>query len=406
MPKIGILKEGKVPVDRRVPMTPDQAKQIQEQYPDVQIVCMRSDIRCFVDDDYAKAGIELVDSVEDCDILFGVKEVPIEQLMDSKTYFFFSHTIKKQAYNRDLLRAVLKKNITLIDYETLTNTANQRIIAFGRYAGLVGAYNALWTFGKRYNLFDIRRAHECFDWDDLKTEFKQIKLPNIKIVITGGGRVAKGAMEVLNGIGIKRVSAYKFIHQEYSEPVYCQLNNRDYHQHSDGRAFSRAEFFANPQDFESTFMDFATSADVLIACAYWHPKAPVLFTREHMTQRDFSIKVIADVTCDIQGSIPSTVQPATISDPIYDYDPTQGKIAPPLSDEGNITVMAVDNLPCELPRNASEDFGYELVNNVIPHLIGEDREQVIARATLAKDGVLTPKYAYLQDYVDGQTTEG
>ncbi|PIB37579.1 alanine dehydrogenase [Reichenbachiella sp. 5M10] len=403
MPKIGILKEGKIPVDRRVAITPEQALRIQTKYPDVEIVCQHSDIRCFSDEDYAQQGIPLTTDIQDCDILVGVKEVPIGQLLDHKTYFFFSHTIKKQAYNRDLLRAVLDKNIRLIDYETLTNSQGQRIIAFGRYAGIVGAYNALWTYGRRYNLYHIRRAHACFDLEDLKTEFPKIKLPAVKIVITGGGRVAKGAMEIMHGLGIRRVSPDKFVHRDYTEPVYTQLNNRDYNKATDGRAFNRQEFFDSPDHFEPDFSAYAQHADLLIACAYWNPKAPVLFTREAMAGRDFSIKVIADVTCDIQGSIPSTLRPSTIADPVYDFDPTQGTEAPAFSDEGNITVMAVDNLPCELPRDASQDFGHELLHNVLPHLIGEDQEQIIERATIAQNGQLMPRYSYLQDYVDGLT---
>ncbi|MCV9387861.1 NAD(P)-dependent oxidoreductase [Reichenbachiella ulvae] len=406
MPKIGILKEGKIPIDRRVPITPTQAKQIQGSYPDVEIVCHKSDIRCFDDSDYTREGIHLTENVEDCDILVGVKEVPIDQLIPNKTYFFFSHTIKKQAYNRDLLLAILEKKITLIDYETLTNTEGQRIIAFGRYAGLVGAYNALWTYGKRYRLYDIRRAHECFDLEDLKTEFTKIKLPKVKIAITGGGRVAKGAMEIMHGLGIRRVSPAQFVSQVYDEPVFCQLNNRDYNRHKEGKTFNRAEFFNFPENFESDFHGYAQHADILIACAYWHPDAPVLFTREQMAHRDFNIKVIADVTCDIEGSIPSTLRPSTIDDPIYDYDPTQGISAPPLSDEGNVTVLAVDNLPCELPRNASEDFGHELVTNVLPCLLREDKGEVIARAKMTENGKLTQRFSYLQNYVDGVPEEG
>lgn len=403
MPKIGILKEGKIPIDRRVPLTPAQAQEIKAQYPDVEIYCRKSDIRCFDDQDYTDANIALKDSVDDCDILLGVKEVPMDELVANRTYFFFSHTIKKQAYNRELLRTILDKKITLIDYETLTNTEGQRIIAFGRYAGLVGAYNALWTYGQRYRLFDIRRAHQCFDLEDLKTEFPKIKLPKVKIAITGGGRVAKGAMEIMHGLGIRRVSPAQFVEKNYSEPVFCQLNNRDYNRHKEGKAFDRGEFFNFPENFESDFHEYSQNADILIACAYWHPDAPRLFTCEQMAQRDFNIKVIADVTCDIEGSIPSTLRPSTIDDPLYDYDPTRGISLPPLSDEGNITVMAVDNLPCELPRNASEDFGHELVQNVLPCLLREDKGDVISRATIAKDGALTEKFSYLQDYVDGVT---
>lgn len=400
MPKIGILKEGKVPVDKRVAITPQQAGFIKHNFSDVELVCQKSDIRCFSDEDYTSEGIELVDHVDDCDIIFGVKEVPLGQLIPDKTYFFFSHTIKKQDYNRALLNEVLDKNIRLIDYETLTDANSQRIIAFGRYAGIVGAYNGIWSFGKRYNLFKIRRANECFDLDDMKSEYEKITLPAMKIAITGGGRVAKGAMEVLLGLGVQKVTPERFVKEDFSKPVFTQLNSRDYNIHTEGNEFNRTEFFDHPEHFQSDFYQYAKCTDLLIACAYWNPKAPVLFTREEATHRDFKINIIADVTCDIEGSIPSTIRPATIDDPVFDYDPTTGKERPAFSDEGNITVMSVDNLPCELPRNASEDFGHELVNNVLPCLLGDDPDKIIPRATIAEQGKLTSYYAYLQDYAD------
>ena len=402
MLKIGILKEGKIPIDRRVAIIQSQAKFIKENFENVKIVCQKSDIRCVPDEEYVNEGIELVDDIQDCDILLGVKEVPIKNLIANKTYFFFSHTIKKQAYNRDLLNAVLDKKIQLIDYEGLTDANGQRIIAFGRYAGIVGAYNAMWAFGKRYNLFNIRRAFECFDLEDMTTEYAKVKLPAIKIVVTGGGRVAKGAMEVMAGIGIRKVSLEIFSQEDFDEPVYTQLNTRDYNKRKDGKEFNRGEFSSNPEEFESDFLQYARRANILIACAYWSPQAPVLFTREDVTHGDFKINIIADITCDIEGSIPSTLRPTTIEDPVFDYDPTQGIERPAFSDEGNITVISVDNLPCELPRNASEDFGKELVNNVLPCLLGEDPGQVIDRATITKNGKLNSHYQYLQKFAEGK----
>lgn len=401
MTKIGIIKEGKIPIDRRVPLTPQQAKSIQENY-DVEVAVQSSDIRCFTDDDYRNAGLTIVDSVDDCDIILGVKEVPIDKLIPNKTHFFFSHTIKKQDYNRDLLRSILDKKIRLIDWETLTNENGNRIIAFGRWAGIVGAYNALWTYGKRYNLFNLRRANECFDYEDLKKEFEKIDLPNIKIALTGGGRVTKGAMEVLHGVGISQVTPHDFLTQRFEEPVFTQLNSRDYNKRKDGGEFHRNEFYTNPELYDGDFLKYAKVTDLLIACAFWDPAAPVLFHREDIIRDDFDIRIIADITCDIEGSIPSTKKPSTIDDPIYDYNPSDDEIEQALTDEGNITVMAVDNLPCELPRDASQSFGNELVNNVIPHLLGDDEKGIIQRATITKDGVLTENYAYLQDYVDGQ----
>jgi saccharopine dehydrogenase (NAD+, L-lysine-forming) len=397
--KIGIIRERKVPVDKRVPLIPDQAKELMQIFPQVKVVAETSDIRCFKDQEYEDVGIEVVDDISDCDILMGVKEVPVDALVPDKTYFFFSHTIKQQPYNRELLRSILKKNITLIDYEALTDKDGIRLVAFGRYAGIVGAYNGLLTYGKRYNLFGLRRAHECFDLEDMKREYEKVKFPAIKIALTGGGRVARGAMEVLNAIGIRKVTPAAFVKEQFDEPVYTQLNTRDYTKAKSGEPFKRSEFYSNPALYENDFLKYAREADLLIAGAYWAPAAPVLFTREDILSPDFKIKVVADITCDIEGSIPSTKKPTTIDDPCYDYNPSDDTVEPAFKEEGNITVMAVDNLPCELPRNASEDFGRELVDNVLPNLIKEDKDDIIKRATVTKDGKLTQHFSYLKDYV-------
>ncbi|MEP0368695.1 MAG: NAD(P)-dependent oxidoreductase [Cyclobacteriaceae bacterium] len=400
--KIGLIKEGKIPIDRRVALTPAQAREAMERFPEVEIVAQSSDIRCFSDADYEVEGIKVVDSLDDCSIILGVKEVPIPTLMGDKTYFFFSHTIKKQPYNQTLLQEVLKKNIRLIDYETLTDEAGKRIIAFGRWAGIVGAYNGILTFGQRYNLFHLRPAHKCFDLEDLKTEYDKAKLPPVKIILTGGGRVAKGAMEVLVGMGVRKVTPKQFVEDTFDYPVFVQLNTRDYNKKKDGGEFSRKEFYQFPEHYESDFLKYTQDADILIASAYWDPRAPVLFEREDIIKDDFKLDVIADITCDIEGSIPSTKKPSTIEDPIYDYNPTDDEVEAPFTDEGNITVMAVDNLPCELPRDASDSFGNELMNNVLPELLGDDSKEIIKNATIADKGQLTEKYSYLQDYVDGK----
>lgn len=398
--KIGIIREGKVPVDKRVPITPDQAVEMQRKFPNVEIYVQRSNVRCFADSAYEERGLKMTDSLDACDIIFGVKEVPASDLLPGKTYFFFSHTIKKQEYNKALLKNLLDKKVKMIDYETLTDENGQRIIAFGRWAGIVGAFNAIWTYGKRYNLYHLRRAHECFDLEDLKTEFAKVKLPPVKIAVTGGGRVAKGAMEVLIGMNIRKVTPAALLTQSFDYPVFSQLSSRDYHVHKEGKEFNTGEFYSHPENFNADFLKYAKVAEILIAAAFWDPKAPKLFTRENATKNDFCLHVVADVTCDIDGSIPSTKKPSTIDNPVYDYDPTQNVIMPPFSEEGNISVMAIDNLPCELPRDASHDFGMMLVNNVLPHLLGNDDFGIIQRATITDDGKLTSRYQYLKEWVE------
>ena len=395
------MKEGKIPIDTRVPMTPEQAAQVQRDFPNIEVLVQRNPARCFADAEYEEHGISTVDNVMDCEILMGVKEVPIIELIENRTYFFFSHTIKEQSYNRELLREILRKNIRLIDWECLTDGDGHRLIAFGRYAGIVGAYNALWTFGNRYNLYHVRRAYECEDLADLKKECEKIKLPPIKIAITGGGRVAKGAMEVLLGIGMIRVSPEEFMEMNGTDPIFVQLNNSDYTVSKDGSPFDRTEYFSHPERFDSDFLKYASKADLLINATYWDHRGPKLFFREDMEKGNFKIKIIADISCDIDGSVPSTKQASSIEDPIYDYDPSTDSIRKPFSDEANVTMMAIDNLPRELPKDASKDFGRELISKILPSLLGEDQEGIIERATITKDGKLTPQYAYLEDFVKG-----
>ncbi|ALI99231.1 NAD(P)-dependent oxidoreductase [Rufibacter tibetensis] len=397
--KIGVLREGKVPVDKRVPLTPKKCSEVLQTFPQVQLVVQPSPIRCFSDEEYADLGIPLKEDLSNCDVLFGVKEVPLNQLIPNKTYFFFSHTIKKQAHNQKLLQAILEKNITMIDYETITNAHGEREVAFGRWAGIVGAYNGLLTYGRKWNLYHLKPAHQCQDMEDMLEEFFKVKtLPSIKIAVTGGGRVAQGALEVLERMGIKKVSVFDYLYKEFSEPVFAQLRSSHYHERPDVEVWDSQDFYHNPHLYKSTFQKFSRVTDLLMACAYWNPAAPVLFTREDMQRPDFRINTIADITCDVDGSIPCTKRAATIADPAYDYNPATGELEEAYSSEKNITIMAVDNLPCELPRNASRDFSRQIIDKILPHLFNGDQDGVLKNATIAKDGKLCEKYSYLQDY--------
>ena len=296
------------------------------------------------------------------------------------------------------MQEILRKKIRMIDYEVLKDKLGNRLVAFGRFAGIVGAYNGLWTYGKRYNQFTLRRAFECFDVNDLKIELRKVKLPPVKIILTGAGRVGKGAMETLDTVGIRKVSPQDFLTRTFDEPVYVQLSSADYHTRKEGGHFNREEFHLTPEKYNGDFEKFTRVADILLAGAYWNPKAPVLFTVEDMRSPDFKIKIIADITCDIGGSIPSTKVASTIPDPIYDFDPATDSVKPPLSDEKFVTVMGVDNLPCELPRSASEEFGRDLLDRILQPLLVKDVDKIIERGTIAKDGAVTPGFSYLKDY--------
>lgn len=396
---IGLISEGRIPPDKRVAFTPLQAEEIVQRFTQVHMVCQSSPVRCFQDKEYEALEIPIVSTVDDCDILMGIKEVQIPDLIANKTYLFFSHTLKKQPHNKNLLLEVLKKKIRLIDYEALKDSQGNRLVAFGRYAGIVGAYNGIMTYGKRFGLFSLRRAFECFDINDLKLELRKASLPPIKIALTGAGRVAKGAMETLDTAGIRKVSATEFLNRTFDEPVYVQLSSADYHVRKEGGHFNREEFHQGPKRYVSTFPEYTKVTDLLLAGAFWNPQAPVLFTTADMHAADFRIKVIADITCDINGSIPTTKRASSIADPLYDYDPKNDTLHPPLSNPGFITVMAIDNLPCELPRSASEEFGRDLIDRILRPLLIEDPEGVIARGTIAENGNLTTHFEYLRDYV-------
>lgn len=395
--KIGIVKEGKVPIDKRVPLTPEHCVELMNNF-DCEVVVQPSDIRAISDKEYHTAGIALQDDLSDCDVLMGVKEVPIDDLIPNKTYFFFSHTYKEQPYNAKLLKACVDRGIRLIDYELLTKRGS-RVVAFGRFAGLVGAYNGLRGWGEKFGGFTLKPAHECVDMDDMFAQLKDIQWPaDLKIVLTGKGRVASGAVETLLAAGIPQISPEE-IEGYQGGCFWSQLDVEDYYKTSDGRPFDRKELFADPTGYESDFMRFAPHAKLYIAGHYYDSRAPFIFTREDAKREDFAISYVSDISCDIDGPVASTLRPSTIADPFYGYLAAEEKEV--AHDHPNaIGVMAVDNLPCELPRDASLSFGRDLVDQVLPALFDGDKEGVLERATECADGELAPGFTYLKDYIE------
>ena len=395
--KIGVLREEKSPPDKRVPLTPLICSELVRKYPQVEIVVQPSKIRCYSNDEYIAFGITMQEDLSDCDVLMGVKEVPKENLIAGKKYFFFSHTIKKQPHNVKLMKALIEKKVQMIDYETLTDKNHNRIIGFGRYAGIVGAYNGILGYGLKYDLFRIKPANLCRDRAEMEEELKRVKLPNIKIALTGGGRVANGAIETLSALRIRKVTADEFLMASFREPVYCQLNPRDYVELPDDHNFDLNDFFKHPERFVSKFVPYTKVTDLFISAHFWDPRSPKMFTKEDMKASDFHISVISDITCDIDGSVPTTLRASTIAQPFYGYNIVKGEEDLPFNKD-TVCIMAVDNLPCELPRDASDDFAKDLVERVLPNIILEDTDKVIERASICKDGKLTPGFEYLSDY--------
>lgn len=404
--EFGIIREGKTPPDERTPLAPAHCKELLSAEPfqqlDISITVQRSPIRCFPDSEYAEAGIALAEDVSNCEVILGVKEVPLHMLADGKTMMFFSHTIKKQPYNRELLREVLKRNIRLIDYETLVYPGNGRVLGFGRYAGIVGAYNALIAYGKREQTYTLQPAHQLGSIERMMDELQQLELQkNPKIIVSGGGKVAFGAKELLSGAGIREVSIPEFLNREFDEPVYCNADILDYHERDGRPPRGLGQFLEDTAIWENTFKKFSRVANIFISAHFWDNRSAAFFTEEDVKKEDFRIRVIADITCDIKGSVPTTLRASTIAAPLYGYNRFSGRETDPFAKD-SITIMAVDNLPCEIPKDASEGFSEDLTEKVMPLFFNNDPQGILENATIAANGKLTPRFQYLQDYVDGK----
>lgn len=399
MIRIGIIREGKKPQDKRVAFTPAQCLEILERFPNTEILVQPSPHRCIPDAAYAEAGLTLSEDMASCDILFGIKEVPVDELIAGKTYLFFSHTIKKQPHNRKLLRKVLEDRITLVDYETLVWENGSRVLGFGRFAGIVGTHNGFLTWGRKMGLFDLKPAYLCKDYKEMVDQYKNIHLPPIKIALTGDGRVAHGCLELLDKLGIREVTPREFIEETYSVPVYVHLVSEDYYAHKDGELWDKSDFYHNPENYVSTFRQYSKHCDLMLNAIFWNERIPRFFSLEDMKSRDFKIKVIADISCDIQGSVPATLKDTTIEDPVFGYHPLSETIEAPFQ-KNTIDIMAVSNLPCELPYDASYAFGEQLLKHVVGNLLITDVGQLINRATIATEGELMPRFKYLSDYVN------
>uniref|UniRef100_UPI004049C58D NAD(P)-dependent oxidoreductase n=1 Tax=Gelidibacter sp. TaxID=2018083 RepID=UPI004049C58D len=399
--KFALIKERKNPPDRRVVFSPEKLAEAREKFPNAEFIVESSDIRVFPDAAYETLGFEVTNDVLNADVMIGVKEVPVDDLIPNKQYFFFSHTIKKQPYNRKLLVAMLDKQIVMYDHETIIKTSGERLIGFGRYAGLVGAYNGFRALGLRDGLFNLPKVETLADLDAVKAELDKIQLPNIKILLSGTGKVALGAKEILDHLKIKEISDALYLTSKFTEPVYCMVDVMEYSKRKDGKVGDKYEFYKDPSGYESNFMPYAKETDMFIAGHFYGNNAPYLFTRNDAKSPDFKINLVADISCDVDGPVASTLRASTIAEPFYGYDAKkESEVAFDAKDA--ITVMAVDNLPCELPKDASEGFGDMFLEHVIPAFFNADKDGVLARAKITENGQLTPRFAYLQDYVDGK----
>ena len=400
--RIGILRETRNPPDRRVPLTPPQIVALEETYPEIQFFIQPSDIRCYSNEEYEYLNIPLREDLRDCDILMGVKEVDKRTFIPGKTYLFFAHVAKKQPHNLEMFRTMAENKLSLIDFEYLTTDNGQRVVAFGRHAGIVGAYNGLRARGIKTNKFKLKPAYQCHDLDEMWAGLRLIELkPGLKILVTGEGRVAQGAIETLGIANVVQVSPHDYLTRDFEVPVFCQIGPQHYTKHLSGKDFSFDHFRSHPEEYKSAFHPFAGVTDILITGHYWDPRSPAFFTREDMRKPDFRISVIADISCDVNGPVPSTIRATTIADPFYGYNPYLETEEPAFTSLRNITTMSIDNLPGELPRDASHSFGLMLMENVLHSLFTGAESSMIKRATILSDGQLTGYFEYLSDFLKG-----
>lgn len=399
MLRIGLIREGKTPADNRVALTPAQCRFLHSHFDNIHIVVQQSATRCYSDREYQLAGIEVKEDLGDCNVLMGIKEVPVDQMLNGKTYMFFSHTKKAQAYNQGLMQAIIQKKITLIDYECLAHDDGQRILGFGFFAGIVGAHNGMMAYGERTGAFHLERVYKQKDYRNLIHTYFGLKLPKVKIAVTGSGRVAHGIVEVMNLMGVHEVEPFDYLHKQFDYPVYVELKGRDLFARKDDGTYNRDDFHLHPDLYKSNFGPYTRQSDILVNGVYWDKQIPPLFTREDFLDPAFRITTIADITDDYHGSVPVNLGDCSIENPVYGVNrSTMEKTVAYLPD--SVDIMAVGNLPNELPRDASRYFGEQLIKFVLADLL--KGSPIIEKATIVKEGRLTPLYDYLSDYAAGK----
>lgn len=431
MKKIGIRYEDKYVMERRVPLVPDHVKELSKEGFEFEVV--KSAKRIYKDDEFEASGATLVDEVTDSSLILGVKEMPIGYFKENNTYIFFSHTIKGQPYNMPLLKDMMDSKINLIEYERIVDEEGRRLIFFGHFAGLAGMINSLWSLGQRYKEFGIetpflriQQTHHYNSLDEAKQVIKSVgdeikadglpeSISPLTIAVTGYGNVSKGAQEILDLLPVVELTPGELLELTTSgiisnhEVYKTVFKEEDLSKPIDKNVkFELQEYYQNPERFEDQFEKYIPHTTVLMNCMYWDDRYPIIVTKDYLEKlyKDGNLKltVIGDVTCDPDGSIECTHKGTEIEDPVFVYNPFTRKPEMGFKGEG-ILVMAVDILPSELPREASQTFSDALIG-FIPEIANAkfdvpfeqlDLPYPIKKALILHNGKLTPEYEYLKE---------
>ena len=407
MYKIAIIRESRSD-DKRAPLVPAHIKELLSTFSDLSISVQPSEHRCFSDQEYEEQGAIITEDLSACKLVLGVKEIEPDLLIPLKSYMFFSHTSKIQPDNsaaaqgtpgmdkKELLKEILKKKITLIDYENIRDDLSRRYLGFGRFAGIVGCYNSLNLYLETLGQQPMPRAHELNSYEKLKNNIDKRDFGNARIIITGDGRVARGSLEFLKFTNIQKVLPDEYLQYSNSSAIFCNLPTSVYVSNKDGNVFDLQHFINSPEMYISVLDKYMPSTSMLISSHYWDPKSPRLFEKKDIEKYN-NLKVIGDITCDVNGSIPTTSRPSTIIDPYYYIDRTT--LQEINQHNQALAIMAVDNLPSELPKDSSKEFGDGIVKEVLPYILEKDDGR-IKRATITKNGYFLPSYKYLTNYIN------
>lgn len=433
--KIGIRREDKSVWERRVPITPQDARLLQEQH-GIEVVVQPSELRIFRDEEYRAAGVQVQEDLSSCDVIFGVKEIPPAQLMPGKTYVFFAHVIKGQPYNMPMLRRLMELGCVLIDYEKVTDEKGRRLIFFGRHAGWAGMLDTLWALGQRLawegipNPFStIQQAHRYPDMETARAAVREVGerirreglppiLAPLVVGFAGYGNVSRGAQEIFDLLPVQEIAPDDLPHLFAEDParhVLYKVVFKEEHMVepiAPGASFDLQEYYQHPERYRSRFSAYVPYLTVLVNGIYWEAKYPRLVTKEYLRELFGAparprLRVIGDISCDIEGAVECTVRCTDPGNPVFVYHPRTGQTRDGWEGEG-VVVLAVDILPSEVPRDASVDFS-AVLREFAPAIAKADYtvpfEELnlppeIKRAVIVYRGELTPAYRYLERYLN------
>jgi len=431
---IGIRRENKNKWERRVPLIPEHLKKLREKQGVTSIV-QPSQIRAFLDKKFSEAGATVQNDLLACPIVFAVKEIPIDFFEPGKTYVFFSHTIKGQKHNMPMLKRMMDLGCTLIDYEKIVDNQGRRLLFFGRFAGLAGMVDTLWAFGQRLQwenidtpFNDIKQTIQYKDLEDIKEQVARIgkkiaahglpqSLTPLIVGFAGYGNVYKGTQEIIDLLPVQELAPHE-IESVFKNPSHNSVYKVVFKEKhmvepiSSDDTFDLQEYYQHPENYRSVFEAYLPHLTILMNCIYWDKQYPRLVTKAYLKQsfaqkNRLRLRVIGDISCDINGAIECTEKETTPDNPVFVYHPLSDEITDGYAGDG-VVIMAVDNLPCELPRESSQAFSTTL-SRFIPDLANADFSEEnfdalqlppeIKNAIIVYHGKLTPNYQYIAKYL-------